>query len=140
MICGISFFLMKDVYYEPVWFFQKIFLRLFSTDKKASSFAFYIHLFNVYKTLFSPDICFFFWKHFKVNPLVRWTPEDVSAYREAHDLPAHPLVEQGYPSIGCWPCTKPAEDPNDIRSGRWAGQDKSECGLHIEKAERPRVF
>ena len=77
---------------------------------------------------------------FKVNPLAGWTQEDVQAYFKQRDLPRHPLVAQGYPSIGCWPCTKPAEDPNDIRSGRWAGQAKSECGLHIDKVERPRVF
>lgn len=77
---------------------------------------------------------------FKVNPLAGWTQEDVQAYFKRRELPRHPLTAQGYPSVGCWPCTKPAEDPNDIRSGRWAGQDKSECGLHIDKNERPRVF
>ncbi|MEM1088668.1 MAG: phosphoadenylyl-sulfate reductase, partial [Pseudomonadota bacterium] len=77
---------------------------------------------------------------FKVNPLAGWTQEHVQAYFKRRELPRHPLVAQGYPSIGCWPCTKPAEDPNDIRSGRWAGQDKNECGLHVDKAERPRVF
>ena len=77
---------------------------------------------------------------FKVNPLAGWTQEDVQAYFKRRELPRHPLTAQGYPSVGCWPCTKPAEDPNDIRSGRWAGQEKSECGLHIDKNERPRVF
>ncbi len=77
---------------------------------------------------------------FKVNPMAGWTQDDVQDYFKRRQLPRHPLVEQGYPSIGCWPCTKPAADPSDIRSGRWAGQDKSECGLHVEKAERPRVF
>lgn len=66
--------------------------------------------------------------HFKVNPLAAWSQEDIAAYIAGHDLPAHPLVAQGFPSIGCWPCTKPAET-ND-RSGRWAGQDKTECGIH----------
>lgn len=77
---------------------------------------------------------------FKVNPMAGWTQEDVQAYFKRRQLPRHPLVAQGYQSIGCWPCTKPAEDPNDIRSGRWAGRAKSECGLHIDKNERPRVF
>ena len=77
---------------------------------------------------------------FKINPLASWTQDDVQAYFTRRQLPRHPLLAQGYPSIGCWPCTKPAEDPSDIRSGRWAGQDKSECGLHVEKNERPRVF
>ena len=77
---------------------------------------------------------------FKVNPLASWTQEDVDRFFIYRGLPKHPLVAQGYPSIGCWPCTKPAADPSDVRSGRWAGQGKTECGLHVEKAERPRVF
>lgn len=77
---------------------------------------------------------------FKVNPLASWTQHDVDRFFAQRGLPRHPLVGQGYPSIGCWPCTRPAEDPSDIRSGRWAGQDKSECGLHVEKEDRPRVF
>lgn len=66
----------------------------------------------------------------KVNPLITWAPGDIDAYFAEHDLPRHPLVELGYPSIGCAPCTnrvKPGEDP---RSGRWAGWDKVECGIH----------
>lgn len=66
----------------------------------------------------------------KVNPLITWTPADIDAYFAEHDLPRHPLVEQGFPSIGCQPCTnrvKPGEDP---RSGRWAGWEKVECGIH----------
>ena len=77
---------------------------------------------------------------FKINPLVAWTPDDVEAFITARDLPRHPLVAQGYPSIGCWPCTKPVEKGADPRAGRWAGLAKSECGLHVEKKERPRVF
>jgi phosphoadenosine phosphosulfate reductase len=68
--------------------------------------------------------------HTKVNPLVSWKPEDVASYMEEHDLPAHPLVAQGFPSIGCWPCTKPVESGGDVRSGRWRGQSKAECGIH----------
>lgn len=77
---------------------------------------------------------------FKVNPLASWTQDDVDLFFSHRNLPRHPLVAQGYPSIGCWPCTRPAADPSDIRSGRWAGQDKTECGLHVEKEDRPRVF
>lgn len=77
---------------------------------------------------------------YKVNPLASWTQADVDAYLEEKDLPRHPLVAQGYPSIGCWPCTQPAADPSDPRSGRWVGQEKSECGLHVDRNERPRVF
>jgi len=68
--------------------------------------------------------------HFKLNPLARWHQGDIDAYRRAHNLPSHPLVAQGYQSIGCWPCTKPVEEGQDPRSGRWSGQDKTECGLH----------
>ena len=77
---------------------------------------------------------------YKINPLAGWTPDDVALFFEQRLLPKHPLVAQGYPSIGCWPCTAPASDPDDIRSGRWVGQDKSECGLHVEQKERKRVF
>ncbi|MGE6697778.1 phosphoadenylyl-sulfate reductase [Hyphomonas sp. NPDC076900] len=77
---------------------------------------------------------------YKVNPLASWTQADVDAYLAEKNLPRHPLVSQGYPSIGCWPCTKPAADPSDPRSGRWAGQQKTECGLHVDRNERPRVF
>ena len=68
--------------------------------------------------------------HAKVNPLVRWTPEDVQAHLAAHDLPRHPLVAQGFPSVGCWPCTHPVADGDDPRAGRWRGQAKTECGIH----------
>ncbi len=68
--------------------------------------------------------------HIKVNPLIRWSKDDVADYAAAHDLPAHPLVAQGYPSIGCWPCTHPVADGEDIRAGRWRGAAKTECGIH----------
>lgn len=77
---------------------------------------------------------------YKINPLANWAQEDVDLFLAQRDLPRHPLVAQGYPSIGCWPCTQPAADPSDPRSGRWAGQEKSECGLHVERNDRPRVF
>jgi len=67
----------------------------------------------------------------KVNPIAMWTDEDVSGYIADHDVPVNPLLAQGYPSIGCRPCTQPVEDGADIRSGRWAGLDKTECGLHL---------
>ncbi len=72
----------------------------------------------------------------KFNPLANWTKADLDAYAAAHDLPAHPLVEFGYPSIGCWPCTQPA-DSDDVRAGRWAGSDKDECGIHMPRAAQP---
>lgn len=71
----------------------------------------------------------------KVNPLADWTKDDIDAWFAAHDLPRHPLEAQGYLSIGCAPCTskvKPGEDP---RSGRWAGWDKTECGIHTPVAD-----
>lgn len=77
---------------------------------------------------------------YKVNPLANWTGDDVELFFRHRNLPRHPLVAQGFPSIGCWPCTQQATDPGDIRSGRWVGREKTECGLHVEKTERPRVF
>ena len=62
----------------------------------------------------------------KYNPLVSWTTDDVWAYVHEHDLPYNPLHDSGYSSIGCAPCTLPGNG----REGRWAGQDKTECGLH----------
>ncbi len=75
----------------------------------------------------------------KFNPLANMTKEGLDDYAAEHDLPAHPLVAQGFPSIGCWPCTKPVEEGGDVRSGRWAGQDKSECGIHVDRATRPTL-
>jgi len=66
----------------------------------------------------------------KVNPLAPWTDDDIDTYKRDHDLPEHPLVAQGYASIGCWPCTRPIAPGDDRRAGRWAGQGKTECGLH----------
>ena len=66
----------------------------------------------------------------KINPIAAWTDEDLQAYIDANDILVNPLVFEGYPSIGCAPCTsKPAEGA-DPRSGRWAGSAKTECGLH----------
>ena len=70
----------------------------------------------------------------KFNPLANWAKAELDAYMAEHDLPAHPLVAQGFPSIGCWPCTKPVEEGQDVRAGRWAGQDKTECGIHVARA------
>ena len=67
----------------------------------------------------------------KVNPLANWTQMDVDSYLSDHDVPHNPLLDQGYASIGCWPCTKPVKAGADPRSGRWAGRDKTECGLHL---------
>lgn len=66
----------------------------------------------------------------KVNPLAAWTDADIAAYKRDHDLPEHPLAAHGYPSIGCWPCTRPVAPGDDPRSGRWSGAGKMECGLH----------
>jgi phosphoadenosine phosphosulfate reductase len=67
----------------------------------------------------------------KVNPLATWTELDVQGYIADHDVPINPLLTQGYTSIGCQPCTQLPSDPDDPRSGRWAGRDKTECGLHV---------
>lgn len=67
----------------------------------------------------------------KLNPLAPWTAEQVWAYIRANDVPYNPLHEQGYPSIGCTPCTRPVRAGEDPRAGRWAGFEKTECGLHV---------
>jgi len=67
----------------------------------------------------------------KVNPLITWSPEDLAAYIAEHDLPPHPLVAEGFPSIGCSPCTTRVAAGDDPRSGRWRGWDKTECGIHV---------
>ena len=66
----------------------------------------------------------------KVNPLAPWTDLDVEGYIANNNLLVHPLKHQGYPSIGCWPCTRPVRAGEDPRAGRWAGTGKTECGLH----------
>jgi phosphoadenosine phosphosulfate reductase len=66
----------------------------------------------------------------KVNPLATWTDLDVRGYVADHDVPTNPLLERGYLSIGCMPCTRPVAPGDDPRSGRWSGLDKTECGLH----------
>ena len=67
----------------------------------------------------------------KVNPLATWTQSDVDAYIEANGVLVNPLLFDGYPSIGCAPCTKRVAPGDDPRSGRWAGTAKTECGLHV---------
>lgn len=67
----------------------------------------------------------------RVNPLAHWRPEDVQEYMVENNLPRHPLVAKGYPSIGCAPCTSPVKPGEDPRAGRWRGSDKSECGIHF---------
>jgi phosphoadenosine phosphosulfate reductase len=66
----------------------------------------------------------------KANPLAAWTAREVWAYVHEHDVPYCALHDRGYPSIGCWPCTRAVRPGEDPRAGRWAGLDKTECGLH----------
>lgn len=66
----------------------------------------------------------------KFNPLADWGPAEIEAYFIRHDLPRHPLVAQGYPSIGCAPCTQPVQAGEDARAGRWRDSGKTECGIH----------
>jgi phosphoadenosine phosphosulfate reductase len=67
----------------------------------------------------------------KVNPLAAWTDEDMQSYIEVNGVLVNPLVQEGYPSIGCAPCTAKPADGADPRSGRWQGLAKTECGLHV---------
>lgn len=68
--------------------------------------------------------------HIKVNPLARWSAEDIADYSRRQGLAPHPLVESGFTSIGCWPCTAPTAPGDDPRAGRWRGLPKTECGIH----------
>lgn len=70
-------------------------------------------------------------RHLKINPLADWSATDVRVYFEREGLPRHPLVAQGYPSIGCAPCTSAVRPGEDARAGRWRGAEKEECGIHI---------
>ena len=70
----------------------------------------------------------------KVAPLAWWSRAQVFQYLYAHDVPFNPLLEEGYRSVGCVPCTRPVsleDDPEDERAGRWSGREKTECGLHL---------
>jgi len=66
----------------------------------------------------------------KLNPIAAWTDDDVDRYVEGHQVFLNPLRQEGYASIGCAPCTRPVAEGEDARAGRWAGKDKTECGLH----------
>ena len=67
----------------------------------------------------------------KINPLCHWDVNDLQDYMTENRLPRHPLVAQGYPSIGCAPCTSPVKEGEDPRAGRWRNSNKTECGIHI---------
>jgi phosphoadenylyl-sulfate reductase (thioredoxin) len=68
----------------------------------------------------------------KINPLLRWTSDDVWGYVRANDVPYNALYDRGYASIGCAPCTTPVAPGEDPRAGRWRTREKNECGLHIK--------
>lgn len=70
---------------------------------------------------------------FKICPMATWTRKEIWSYIDEYNLPVHPLLVEGYMSIGCAPCTRPINDGEGIRDGRWAGQNKTECGLHISQ-------
>lgn len=74
----------------------------------------------------------------KINPLAYWSSDDLATYMEENRLPRHPLVARGYPSIGCMPCTTPVQKGEDPRAGRWRGDNKDECGLHIVNGKLTR--
>ena len=67
----------------------------------------------------------------KVNPLANWSAEDLQNYIAKYNLPRHPLVAKGYPSVGCMPCTTRVSDHEDQRAGRWRNSEKTECGIHF---------
>ncbi len=76
----------------------------------------------------------------KFNPLANWNKANLDAYVAEHRLPPHPLVAAGFPSIGCWPCTSQVEEGEDVRAGRWAGSEKTECGIHTARAPGAAPF
>ncbi|MBS1264941.1 MAG: Phosphoadenosine phosphosulfate reductase [Acidimicrobiaceae bacterium] len=67
----------------------------------------------------------------KVNPIAAWPTHEVEAYSEARGIISNPLGDDGYESIGCWPCTERTQPDSDTRSGRWAGTPRTECGIHL---------
>jgi len=72
----------------------------------------------------------------KVNPLANWTRKDTWRYVMANGVPYNELLDRGYKSVGCWPCTRPVGEGEDERAGRWAGQGKTECGIHTFAARK----
>ncbi|WP_296426253.1 phosphoadenylyl-sulfate reductase [Yoonia sp.] len=77
-------------------------------------------------------------RRIKINPLANWDRDDLQSYITAHNLPRHPLVAKGYPSIGCMPCTTRVGEHEDPRSGRWRNSEKTECGIHFENGAMVR--
>lgn len=75
----------------------------------------------------------------KVNPMLNWTKTDVKRYAEEHNLPAHPLLEKGYRSVGCAPCTVAIGVNDDERAGRWKDRGKIECGLHTDMFKHKNI-
>jgi len=73
----------------------------------------------------------YFEGRYRFNPLWQWDLHQLEAFTERNKLPRHPLVEDGYPSIGCMPCTRRVQAGEDYRAGRWSGLDKDECGIHL---------
>jgi phosphoadenosine phosphosulfate reductase len=71
------------------------------------------------------------WGMVKINPLATWTEQDIAGYGADHGIPRHPLLSQGYLSIGCAPTTRPVSIGENPRAGRWSDSDKVECGLHV---------
>jgi phosphoadenosine phosphosulfate reductase len=82
---------------------------------------------------------------YKISPLASWTSRELWWYLKEHNIPKHPLYDKGFLSVGCWPCTRPVQEGDDERSGRWAGKAKTECGIHTfmevkekEPKEKPK--
>jgi len=73
----------------------------------------------------------YFEGRYRFNPLWQWDLHQLEAFVDRNHLPRHPLVEDGYPSIGCMPCTRRVQAGEDYRAGRWSGLDKDECGIHL---------
>jgi phosphoadenosine phosphosulfate reductase len=72
----------------------------------------------------------------RINPLALWSRQQVLDYAWAHDVPCNSLYDRGYPSVGCWPCTRAVAGGKDVRGGRWAGLGKLEFGLWTQPADQ----
>ncbi len=75
----------------------------------------------------------------KISPLVSWTSEQVEGYAREHNVPMNPLLKMGYRSIGCAPQTRPVQEGEDARAGRWDGMEKTECGIHVANGKVSRA-
>ena len=108
-----------------------------TAEKGVSKMMTYVKILRVLNALYNLEN---FLPEVKISPLANWTKKDVWKRILDENVPYNPLHDQGFPSIGCWPCTKPVEEGADVRAGRWQGQDKTECGIHTDNVSELPSF